>query len=46
MSKNWYATMEMRCEKCYHVVEEDWYWVKNGKLQDIVYYCMCEGEEE
>jgi len=42
---NWYNPMIMRCSECGDDVKEDWYWVKNGLLQDIVYYCNCEEEE-
>lgn len=40
---DWYATMEMRCGKCFTVVQE--YWPGMKDVKDIIYYCMCEEEE-
>ena len=42
---DWYETMEMRCGKCYTVVQEYWPNYMMGDIRNIIYYCMC-GEEE
>ena len=41
---NWVEMKQILCEDCHHYVQESWYWVKNGNLDDIVYYCECEEE--
>ena len=42
---DWYPTMEMRCGKCFTIVQEYWPNYMKGDVRNIIYYCMC-GEEE
>ena len=42
---DWYATMEMRCGKCFTIVQEYWPYNMKGDVRNIIYYCMC-GEEK
>jgi hypothetical protein len=41
---NWVEMKQMFCDDCNHYVQE--FWSGGFALGSIVYYCMCEEEEE
>lgn len=41
---NWVEMRQLYCDDCNYYVEE--VWTGGFNMNSIVYYCLCEGEEE